>query len=102
SVLIEGMPGEIEAEHFLFAREQLFPRPFRHERSRVARGGGRSGLGSAEALEERGLPLLAVALAPLPCFHGLIEAGEEPGPRPAEGIKSARLNQARTPAAVRT
>src|SRR5262245_11143392 len=89
------MPGEIEAEHLLLRGEQLLTRPLRHLRARVARGrSGRRRLGPGKPVEERGLTLLAIALAPLPGFHGLVEAGEEAGAAEAQGVEGARLDEA--------
>src|SRR4030095_9843987 len=48
----------------------------------------------ARRVEERGLPLLTIALASLPGLHGLVEPGEEGGPRGPAAVERARLDQA--------
>src|SRR5215831_2368050 len=88
------MPGEVEAEHFLLAGEQLLARPLRHLQRRIAHGRGWSCTGARQRLEERTLPFLAIALAPLSRFHSLIEPGEEPGPGAAERVERAGFDEA--------
>ena len=89
------MAGEIEPEHLLLVAEHLILRPLRdRHRRRPARAlaGGGGDLG--EPLEERHLAFLAVALPALAGFHGLIERGQERGPRDLDRIEGPGLDQA--------
>src|SRR4030095_7008696 len=69
-VALERVAGEIEAEHLLLVAQELLGGPLGDARQRALRLDGRRR--RAGRVEERGLSLLAIALAPLPRPPGVI------------------------------